>query len=47
MWESRDAAGGDEIEAGFFSLLFCTLLLATSPIWIATLFFARKYKDPN
>ena len=47
MWESRDLAGEDEIEAGIFCLLFCAVFLATSPIWIAILFFSRKYKDPN
>lgn len=47
MWEVPDPAGGDEIEAGIFCLLFCAFLLATSPIWVAMLFFSRNYKDPN
>jgi hypothetical protein len=47
MWESRDLAGGDEIEGVIFGLLFCALFLAASPIWIAILFFSLEHKDPN
>jgi hypothetical protein len=47
MWEVPQSGSGDEIEAGIFCLLFCAFLLATSPIWVAILFFSRNYKDPN
>jgi hypothetical protein len=47
MWEVPESAGGDEIEAGIFSLLLCAFLLATAPIWLPILLFARNYKDPN
>src|SRR5438309_12095103 len=47
MWEVPQSGSEDEIEAGIFCLLLCAFLLATSPIWIAILFFSRNYKDPN
>ena len=47
MWEVPQSGSGDEIEAGIFCLLFCAFLLATSPIWVAILFFSRNYKDPK
>ena len=47
MWEVPQSGSGDEIEAAIFCLLLGAFLLATSPIWVAILFFSRNYKDPS